>query len=133
LNQSFKSRIKGATGHSSTSFFIGAQYKTALPEQGRAVVSTYPLRFILASQVLKARVWPAHKARSAEVVLLDDGKRLAGFALLITKVEHPVASIHDLPAPIDTLYLDGIRIEDDAVLPVEAAGRCIARNQHVLE
>jgi hypothetical protein len=49
-------------------------------------------------------------------VVFDDPQCLAGLTFLITKVEYPVAPIHDLPTPINTPYLARIGIEADAVL-----------------
>jgi len=79
--------------------------------------------FSLFPQIRKAGIRPAHKTGIGKTVFLDDSEGLVCLSLIGAEVEHPVAAIYDLPAPLDLLDCRRCRVEGNTVLTSKSAYR----------
>src|SRR5262249_5141487 len=76
------------------------------------------------SEVHHRRIGPTNEALVLEPILLDDPYRLASIRFADAKVQHPHATVSNLPPSAKRLREDTVRIERNCILTGKYAGRC---------
>ena len=87
----------------------------------------------LFSQICKAGVWSADKARVRKAIALYDLKRHHRLRLVGPEVKQPVTPINDFPTPSDLNNADPLGVECNTILTRHTPLRRIAGDQQVLK